>query len=65
VPTEDVLYLCELLGIEHGVDIRKVIEAGDFISKVLNRTNLSSVTLADLDLIEERKKEVMRHIKLT
>ena len=24
VPTEDVVYLCELLGIDHGVDVRKL-----------------------------------------
>ena len=29
VPTEDVLYLLELLGIEHGVDFRRIIEIGD------------------------------------
>ena len=33
VATEDVLYLCDLLGIEHGVDLKKTIEIGDYISK--------------------------------
>jgi hydroxymethylglutaryl-CoA lyase len=51
VATEDVLYLCELLGIEHGVDFKSIMETGEFISKVLGKQNLSSVTLADLDLI--------------
>jgi hydroxymethylglutaryl-CoA lyase len=37
VPTEDVIYLCELLGIETGVDLKKIIEVGEFISKVLGR----------------------------
>ena len=32
VATEDVLYLCDLLGIEHGVDLKKIIEIGDYIS---------------------------------
>lgn len=37
VATEDVLYLMEGLGIETGVDIGKVVEAGEFISRHLNR----------------------------
>jgi hydroxymethylglutaryl-CoA lyase len=32
VSTEDVLYMCELLGIEHGVDWEKIIDVGNFIS---------------------------------
>lgn len=28
VPTEDVLYLCELLGVEHGVDLEKLMQVG-------------------------------------
>jgi len=32
VATEDVLYLCDLLGIQHDVDTSKVIEVGDWIS---------------------------------
>ena len=32
VATEDVLYLLELLGIEHGVDFKQIIDTGDFIS---------------------------------
>ena len=62
VPTEDVLYLCEILGIEHGVDLKKVIEVGDFISKILKRQNLSSVTLKDLDLIPERREKMKQLI---
>ena len=58
VATEDVLYLCELLGINHGVDLRKIMEVGDFISGVLNRENLSSVSAADLELLPERRNEV-------
>lgn len=58
VATEDVLYLCELLGIDHGVDIRSIIETGDFISKVLNRENLSKVTMADLELLPEQRAEI-------
>lgn len=37
VATEDVLYLCELLGIEHGVDFKSIMETGEFISNVLGK----------------------------
>ena len=43
VATEDVLYLCELLGIQHGIDMPKIMEVGDYISRELARENLSSV----------------------
>ena len=51
VATEDVLYMCELLGIQHDVNFPQLIEAGNFISKQLNRENLSKVALSDLDKI--------------
>ena len=37
VATEDVLYLLEGLGIETGVDLKQVVEAGQFISQQLGR----------------------------
>lgn len=37
IATEDVLYLCGLLGIEHGINVEKVIEVGDYISGELKR----------------------------
>ena len=58
VATEDVLYLCELLGIEHGVDLLSIIQVGDFISGELDRENLSSVKAHDLELLAERKAEI-------
>jgi hydroxymethylglutaryl-CoA lyase len=58
VATEDVLYLCELLGIEHGVNLPDLIEVGDFISKELNRENLASVKLEDLELLPARKEKI-------
>ena len=39
VATEDVLYLLDGLGIETGVDLSKVVDAGDFISNALGRPN--------------------------
>jgi hydroxymethylglutaryl-CoA lyase len=46
VATEDVLYMLNGLGIETGVDIDKLIAAGDFISKVLGRPTNSRVARA-------------------
>lgn len=60
VATEDVVYLCELLGIEHGVDFKQLIEVGDYISTELNRENLSSVKLKDLDKLPQRKEEIQK-----
>lgn len=51
IATEDVLFLCDLLGIEHGVDFNKLIEVGDYISQELNRQNLSTINKKDLDEI--------------
>ena len=58
VPTEDVLMLCELLGIKHGIKLPAIIEVGDFISKELGRENLSSVSYQDLDMIQEFREEI-------
>ncbi|WP_186222190.1 hydroxymethylglutaryl-CoA lyase [Burkholderia gladioli] len=41
VATEDVLYLMQGLGIETGIDLGKVVEAGDFISRAIGRENAS------------------------
>jgi hydroxymethylglutaryl-CoA lyase len=58
VSTEDVVYMCELLEIEHGIDFPKLLEVGDYISKELNRENLSKVKLQDLDNIQELRNEL-------
>ena len=41
VATEDVLYMLHGLGIETGVDLRAVVEAGDFISRAIGRPSNS------------------------
>lgn len=41
VATEDVLYLMHGLGIETGIDIFKIVAAGDMICKILGRKNQS------------------------
>jgi hydroxymethylglutaryl-CoA lyase len=46
VATEDVLYLMHGLGIETGIDIFKIVEAGDMICKVIGRRNQSKVANA-------------------
>ncbi|MEF1249855.1 hydroxymethylglutaryl-CoA lyase [Vibrio owensii] len=46
VATEDVLYLCQGLGIETGVDLELLAKAGWMISKELNRQPTSKVSLA-------------------
>ncbi len=47
--TEDVVYMLNGLGIEHGIDLNKLIHAGDFICKQLNRENGSKVAIARLN----------------
>ena len=46
VATEDVLYMMNGLGIHTGVDLEKLIEAGLFISNLLNRPSGSRVAQA-------------------
>ncbi len=46
VATEDVLYLMHGLGIETGVDIFKIVAAGDKMCKVLGKKNQSKVANA-------------------
>lgn len=49
VATEDVLYMLHGMGIETGIDLGKVIDAGDFISRHLGRPNASRVGRAILN----------------
>ena len=49
VATEEVVYLLELLGIEHGVNVQKLIETGNYISSELSRDNLSRVKISDFE----------------
>jgi len=46
VATEDVLYLMHGLGIKTGIDIFKVVQAGDMICKILGHKNQSKVANA-------------------
>ncbi len=49
VATEDVLYMLHGMGIETGIDLEQVIDAGDFISRHLNRANASRAGRAILN----------------
>lgn len=46
VATEDLVYLLNGLNIEHGVDLQKLIQAGNFISRILNKPNQSKAAQA-------------------
>ncbi len=46
VATEDLVYLLNGLGIEHGVDLDKLINAGNTISAILNKPTNSKVAKA-------------------
>jgi hydroxymethylglutaryl-CoA lyase len=48
VASEDLLYLLNGLGLETGVDLERLIEAGEFISNFLGREPLSKVARAVL-----------------
>lgn len=48
VATEDVVYMLNGMGIETGIDLDKLIQAGDNICKALNRDNGSKVAKAVL-----------------
>jgi hydroxymethylglutaryl-CoA lyase len=49
VATEDVVYLLNGLGIEHGIDLEQLVSAGDFICQSLGRDNGSKVAIALLN----------------
>jgi hydroxymethylglutaryl-CoA lyase len=49
VATEDVIYLLNGLGIEHGIDLDKLIGAGNFISQQLGKDSGSRVARAKLN----------------
>jgi hydroxymethylglutaryl-CoA lyase len=46
VATEDVVYMLDGLGIKHGVDLAKLLEASEFICAALGRDNQSHVAKA-------------------
>jgi hydroxymethylglutaryl-CoA lyase len=63
IATEDVLYMLHGMGIETGVDLDKVIDAGNYISTYLNRQNNSKVAIATLAKREESIKNKQQQEK--
>ena len=55
VATEDLVYLFNGLGIQHGVDLDKLLDASDFICTALNRPNSSRAATA---MLAARKQSV-------
>ncbi|XP_008689986.1 3-hydroxymethyl-3-methylglutaryl-CoA lyase, cytoplasmic isoform X3 [Ursus maritimus] len=49
VATEDLIYMLNGLGLNTGVNLYKVMEAGDFICKAVNKTTNSKVAQASLN----------------
>jgi len=48
VATEDVVYMLNGMEIEHGIDLEKLVQAGDYIITQLGRQNDSGVARAML-----------------
>jgi hydroxymethylglutaryl-CoA lyase len=48
VATEDVLYMLNGMGIETGVSLSKIVEAGQFICNVLNKKYTPAVAMSSL-----------------
>ena len=60
IATEDVVFLCELLGLDHGIDIPKLLEVGDFISGELKRENQARVKIEDLTNLKKFREEILK-----
>ena len=58
VATEDVVFMCELLGISHGIDAHQMCDVGDYISGELGRENLAKASKRDFEEIENFKREL-------
>jgi hydroxymethylglutaryl-CoA lyase len=52
--TEEMLYILDIMGIEHGVEWKPLLDAGDFISEAMTRENRTDVY--DVDFDEELSK---------
>ena len=51
VPTEDIVFVLECMGIKHGLKVKWLLEAGDFISEKMTRENLCDAF--DVDFFED------------
>jgi hydroxymethylglutaryl-CoA lyase len=57
IATEDVVYMLHGMGISTGIDLEKLIDAGNYISTYLNRTNSSKVAYAELMKRQDSQQE--------
>ncbi len=64
VATEDVIYLLHGLGYETGVDLDRLIDAGQFITDALKRENTSKVARAFLCKREDDSKTLKKTVVL-
>ena len=58
VATEDVLYLLNGLGIQHNVDLNKVMEVGEFICDQLRRTSCSKTAIAAMAKLKAERAKI-------
>ena len=56
VATEDVVLLCQILGIETGIDLKELINLGKYIINDLGYEKRTSVDIDDLDNFEYFRK---------
>jgi len=49
VPTEDVLIMCEILGLETGINLKEVINLGKYVINNLGYEKRTSVEIDDLE----------------
>jgi len=61
VATEDVIYLLDGLGYETGVDLNRLIDAGQFITDALKRENTSKVARALLSKRQDDAKVIKKN----
>ena len=61
VATEDVIYLLNGLGYETGVDLNRLIDAGQFITEALKRENASKVARALLNKRQDDPKATKKN----
>jgi hydroxymethylglutaryl-CoA lyase len=61
VATEDVIYLLDGLGYQTGVDLDRLIDAGQFITNALKRENTSKVARALLCKRQDESKTTKKN----
>lgn len=65
IATEDVVYMLNGMGITTGIDLYKLIDAGNYISTYLNRVNNSKVAFAELAKRQNAQQQEEKAVLLT